>query len=192
MDDIVRTRVSKREKVLEYSYLGLIGLGPLGTSLLEDLGVGSFWIRLSLFVLFMIIVLVFLAFISARIERQRLAADRQIGVFTCAVRFPSSTPGSLGDLWDEGAARVSGDGLAFQPQQGPFHAKPAGMKREFGRFCRARSGEDDRKQTSRMGSRLVHSGTSDRCRQDRSRCIIEELGTHRRTLEPRTSRKVVT
>lgn len=135
MDDIVRTKVGKREKILEYFYIGFIGLGPLGTSLLEDLGVESFWIRLLLFVLFMLTVLVFAAFVSARIGRQRLAADRKIGVFTCAVRFPSSAPGSLRDLWDEGAAQVSDDGLAFQPQQGPFHAKPAGRKRNLGHIA---------------------------------------------------------
>lgn len=135
MDDIVRTKVSKREKISEYAYLGFVGLGPLGTSLLEDLGIESFWLRILLFVLFMITVIAFLTFLGVRQGRHRLAADRKNGVFTCAVRFPSSTPGSLRDLWDEGAAQVSDDGLAFQPQQGPFHAKSAGRKRNLGHIA---------------------------------------------------------
>jgi hypothetical protein len=135
MNDIVRTKVSKREKISEYAYLGFVGLGPLGTSLLEDAGVESFWIRILLFLLLMTIVFTFLAFLGVRAGRQRLTTDWDNGISSCAVRFPSSTPGSLRDLWDEGAARVSDDGLVFQPQHGPFLAKPAGKKRHFGRFA---------------------------------------------------------
>jgi hypothetical protein len=134
MDDIVRTKVGTWEKVFEYSTIGFIGIGPLSNSLLEDAGVESFWIRILVLIVFLIAVLVLLAFSAARMGRQRLAADRKNGVFPCAVRFPSSTPGSLRDLWDEGEAQVSADELAFQPQQGRFRTKPAGKKRNFGHF----------------------------------------------------------
>ena len=135
MDDIVRTKVGKWERVSEYSYFGFIFIGSLGNSLLEDAGVESFWIRFLLIVVFLLAVGVLLGFPALRARRQRLAADRRNGVFTCAVRFPSSTPGSLRDLWDEGAAQVSDGGLAFQPQQGRFHTHPAGKKRSFGHFA---------------------------------------------------------
>ena len=135
MNDIVRAKVGKREKIFEYSYLGFIGLGPLGISLLEDAGVKSFWIRVLLIFVILIACMVLLAFSAVPAARRRLAADRKNGVFTCAVRFPSSATGSLRDLWDEGAAQVSDAGLAFQPTQGAFYVKPAGKKRDFGPFA---------------------------------------------------------
>lgn len=151
MDDIVRTKVGKWEKVLEYSYVGFIFIGLLGNVLLEDAGIQSFWIRISLIVAILIVVLVLLTFSTVLAERQRAAADRENGVFTCAVRFPSSTPGSLRDVWEEGAAQVSTDGLAFQPQQGPFQTKPAGNKRKLGGFAVLGSAEMTGKKTRGWG-----------------------------------------
>lgn len=135
VDDIVRTKVSKWEKVFGYSYVGFVFVGVLGNSTLEDAGVESFWIRIVLIVVFLIVVLALLGFPAVRAGRRRLAADRENGVFDCAIRFPSSTPGSLRDLWDAGAAQVGAGGLAFQPHQGQFQTKPAGKKREFGHFA---------------------------------------------------------
>lgn len=135
VDDIVRTKVGMWEKVFEYSYIGFVFIGVLGNFSLEDAGVESFWIRILLIVVFLIAVLALLGFPAVRAERRRLAADLENGVFNCAVRFPSSTPGSLRDLWDAGAAQMGGDGLAFQPQQGQFQTKPAGKKREYGHFA---------------------------------------------------------
>lgn len=135
MDDIVRTKVGKWERVSEYSYIGFIFIWLLGNSLLEDAGVESLWVRFLLIIVFLLAVVVLLGFPAVRARGQRLAADRKNGVFTCAVRFPSSAPGSLRDLWDEGAAQVSDGVLAFQPQQGRFQTKPAGKKRSFGHFA---------------------------------------------------------
>ncbi|WP_394253040.1 hypothetical protein [Arthrobacter pityocampae] len=134
MDDIVRTKAGRWEKVFAYSYLGFTFLGILGNSLLEDAGVESFWIRILLIVVFMIVVLVVLGFPAVCAGRRRLAVDRANGVVECAVRFPSSVSGSLRDLWDGGAAQITADGLAFQPQGGQLQTKPAGKKRKLGHF----------------------------------------------------------
>jgi hypothetical protein len=151
MDDIVRTKAGKWEKIFEYSYIGFIAIGPLGTSLLEDAGVEPFWIRILLIVVFLIACIALLALPAVRAGRQRLAADRTNGVFDCAVRFPSSTRGSLRDLWEQGVAQVSDDGLVFQPQQGSPQPRPAGKKREFGHFAVLGTAEMTGKKTSGWG-----------------------------------------
>lgn len=131
MDDIVRTKAGRWEKAAYGASIGFAGLALLGSELLKTAGVGSFWLRLVLVLLLGALGFALLIRPANRQTRARLAADLDNGVFDCAIRFPTAAPGTLSDMWNPGAAQVTADSLAFQPQQGVYQPQPTGRKSTF-------------------------------------------------------------
>lgn len=133
VDDIDRTKAGKWEKASHIASITFLFPTLVGSTLLEEAGVESFWLRMALVLFLGVLGLALLSRPALREAKSRLAADLENGVFDCAIRFASATPGSLDDLWNAGAAQVTPGGLAFQPQQGTHTPQPTGRTRTFAR-----------------------------------------------------------
>lgn len=129
--DIVRTKAGTWEKASYIASITFLFPTLVGSTLLEEAGVESFWLRTVLVLFLGVVGLALLSRPAIRQAKSRLAADLDNGVFDCAIRYPTATPGSLNDLWNAGAAQVSSGCLAFQPHQGTHTPQPTGRTRTF-------------------------------------------------------------
>ncbi|MBG6181489.1 hypothetical protein [Arthrobacter sp. CAN_A1] len=130
MDDIERAKVGKWEKIQHLVLLGILFPAYLIWEVLEGLSIG-FWARTG-FTLFIYFGLLYLLRRPAGAERRRrLQNELDRGIFDCSIRFANALPGSLRDLWDDGVAQQTGQGMDFQTQMGDLQPAPAGKKRAY-------------------------------------------------------------
>ncbi|MHA7295466.1 hypothetical protein [Arthrobacter sp. HLT1-21] len=130
MDDIGRAKVGKWEKIQYMVLIGIFFPAYLIWGVLEGLGI-SFWARTG-FTLFIYFGLLYLLGRPAGAERRRrLQTESDRGIFDCSIRFANALPGSLRDLWDDGVAQQTGQGMDFQTQMGDLQPAPAGRKRTY-------------------------------------------------------------
>jgi hypothetical protein len=130
MQDIERAPRGRWERIFSWASVGTLFPTLVVGDLLEGLGL-SWWERIGVVAL-LIGGTTYLLSRPASAERAlRLDADLRNGILDCALRFPRSVPGSLGDLWDPGVARVEELTLTFQTRLGDAAGSPAGRVRTF-------------------------------------------------------------
>jgi hypothetical protein len=100
------------------------------SDVLEELGL-SWWERNTALLLLTGLAFHLLSKPIAAERSARLASDLELGVFDCAIRFPGSRPGSLGDVWEPGAGQRKDTTLYFQSRMADEQGSAAGRLKTF-------------------------------------------------------------
>ncbi|MBG6192244.1 hypothetical protein IWX64_003214 [Arthrobacter sp. CAN_A212] len=130
MNAIERAKVGKWEKVQYLVFLGVFFPAFLIWGLLDGLGF-SLWARTGITLFIYLGLSLLLNRPAAAERRRRLDSEFEQGIFDCAIRFANASPGSLRDMWENGAAQQKGQELDFQTQMGDLQPSPAGRKRTY-------------------------------------------------------------
>ena len=130
MTDIPRTPRGRQEKLGGWGVLVLFSVPSLLITVFRGLGLSA-WESIGGAVLVVALGAHLVSRPVRAARRRRRAADLELGVIDCAIRFPGSRPGSLSDVWDVGAGQVEGSSLHFQAQLGDQDGTPAGRRKTF-------------------------------------------------------------